>query len=422
MMQPLVRKIILRTAVFILSALAMTGLLVLAASIPPDLIREKSLESAEYLSGQEIFGCVIKDVEGSRIDKYADAILLNIASHYDPSDPLRSVMLSAYYFTPYQEEKDNFLESVREDKAANRQYLRYWHGSNIIVRPLLTLLSVKQIYVFNGIILVILFALYIILCVRYREPVPGAGMTVSLILTSVWFVPLSLEYTWTVQLMLVFSSASLILVRRGKRGAYGILLLIAGMVTNYFDFLTAETLTLLVPLLLILWSVPERGRERIGICIDGALSWSAGYVGMWILKWVLASLILGESAMPYVTEHIEERLGGDLGLNIWQYMTGAVWRNIICLFPVGYGAFGAFAAILLLVFAAYRGYVYHVRDLDRGFILLCVIIGLIPYIRYLVLHNHSYLHCFFTFRAQAATVLAVIMILGELRGKRTAVN
>ena len=42
------------------------------------------------------------------------------------------------------------------------------------------------------------------------------------------------------------------------------------------------------------------------------------------------------------------------------------------------------------------------------------VLGLVPYVRYLVLHNHAWLHCFFTYRAQLATVLAVVMILEEM--------
>ena len=47
-------------------------------------------------------------------------------------------------------------------------------------------------------------------------------------------------------------------------------------------------------------------------------------------------------------------------------------------------------------------------------IIIYGIVGLIPYARYLVLHNHSYLHCFFTYRAQIATILAMFLITGSL--------
>ena len=43
---------------------------------------------------------------------------------------------------------------------------------------------------------------------------------------------------------------------------------------------------------------------------------------------------------------------------------------------------------------------------------------IIPYIRYIVLHNHSYVHSFFTYRAQMATIIAVVLIVGETAGFR----
>ena len=70
------------------------------------------------------------------------------------------------------------------------------------------------------------------------------------------------------------------------------------------------------------------------------LVWGFGYVGMWVMKWVMASLILGENVMPYVTEHIGERLYGDIGVRQLTYICGAVTRNIGCLFPLEYGEIG----------------------------------------------------------------------------------
>ena len=144
------------------------------------------------------------------------------------------------------------------------------------------------------------------------------------------------------------------------------------------------------------------------------LVWGFGYVGMWGMKWVMASLILGENVMPYVTEHIGERLYGDIGVSQLTYICGAVTRNIGCLFPLEYGEIGVLFCIFLVLFISYNGYVYHGKHICGWHILMYMLPGLVPYIRYLVLHNHSYLHCFFTYRAQMATVLAIVLILEEV--------
>ena len=85
-----------------------------------------------------------------------------------------------------------------------------------------------------------------------------------------------------------------------------------------------------------------------------------------------------------------------------------------CLFPLEYGTLGVLVVLVLVVFGSYVGYVYQKKSVCRDRVALFAALGLIPYVRYLVLHNHAWLHCFFTYRAQLATVLAAVMIVEEL--------
>ncbi len=422
-----IRYLVCGALIFVTAASLMLGALLLSALVPKEAIKEKTLESAEYLYEGELFGEALPGIEGSRIDRYADAILLNIAWHYgDASEDLnteggllRSVLLSAYYFSPVEEENENFLTAVRDDMEANRQYMRYWHGSIAIVRPLLAFFSIKQIYILNAVILFILAAFFVFFSVRKKRYATAVGMVAALILTGSWFVPMSLEYTWTFILMLAASFIAVRLAEQGKEKRYAAFFLLTGMLTSYLDFLTTETITLLIPLLLIIWTEKESGIKREGrglylMSLKSSLTWFFGYAGMWILKWAVTAAVMHENVMPYVSEHIEERLGGDMGLGLFQYLILSLTRNIGCLFPLGYGTAGLLIGIGLLMAAVYVGYVYHGKSIAGDRILVYAVIGLVPYVRYLILHNHSFLHCFFTYRAQAATVMAAIFILGEL--------
>ena len=401
------------------AAVIMPALLILAAMIPKDAIKENSLKSAEYLYEQELFDCAVGEIEGSRIDRYADSILLNIAYHFDPSYPVKSVILSAYYFTPDHEENENYLMGVRDDRGITRQYFRYWHGSLVYVRPLLTLLPVKGIYILNACVLAVLLAACIYVFIKNGEPVPAVAMLISLILTRSWYVPLSLEYTWTFMLMFTGSLIVFFIFKKGY--GYGVFFAISGMVTAFVDFLTTETLTLLVPLLLILWLDRRHlagSEDKLWrLPVRSTLAWGIGYAGMWSSKWIITSIVMHENAFSYVSENVEERIGGDLGIGTWEYITGAISRNIGCLFPFGYGAAGGFAFIALIIFAAYRGYVYRTRPINRNYIITLAVLGLVPYLRFLILHNHAYLHCFFTYRAQMATIMAVVMIISHMTEK-----
>ena len=407
-------------AVFCVTLAVLAALLVATAYIPRGAIEDNMRASAAYLAADSVFPLAVEGVEGSRIDRYADSSLLGIAWQYDAADPLRSVMRSAYYSTPYQNENDNLRDAVENNEPANEQYLRYWHGSLLFVRPLLSVLTLPQIYALHGVELALLAAALLALLLRQKEYAPAAGLFAGMIAASFWFVPLSLEYTWVCQLTLALAIVAVRLAARGKWERCGYLFLLGGMLTNYLDFLTAETLTLLVPLLLLVWL--RRRDERAPLvrfaCVN-ALAWACGYAGMWVSKWLLAGAVLGENVMPEVTEHVAERLSGELtGIGPIRYVAAAVWRNVFCLFPMGWGVAGALAGLTLLVAAAYYGFVYRRPGANKTLLLICAALALVPYVRYLALRNHSYLHCFFTCRAQMASVLAVALILAELTERR----
>ena len=67
--------------------------------------------------------------------------------------------------------------------------------------------SIKQIYLVNGIILAVLSLLLMGLLVKNKAYGPALGVLTGLFMISSWFVPLSLEYTWTYLLLLIISVA-----------------------------------------------------------------------------------------------------------------------------------------------------------------------------------------------------------------------
>ena len=401
-------------AVFILTVAVATALLVAAALIPREAVKDNMTESAQFLMDGDLFGEKIKGVDGSTIDRYADSILLGIAYQYDNEHPLESVMKSAYYYTEYQNENVNLYDAVTEGYGANQQYMRYWHGSIAVVRPLMMFFNIQQIYIINAVIIVGLIAWLMVILIRNKAYLPAAAVSCGLILTSSWYVPMSLEYTWTYIIMLAASCIGTLRTFKGSMKDTGLFFMITGMITSYMDFLTTETLTLLVPLLLIIWiDIRNEGHICMKKILKSVLFWSIGYVGMWLMKWGLAALILRENVMPYITAHISERLGGDIGVAPWRYYTGAITRNIRHLFPWEYGPVGIAGGVFIILAAAYIGYVYKRKNINKRNILIYLILAIIPYIRYIVLHNHSYVHSFFTYRAQMATVMAVVLIVGE---------
>ena len=416
------KSIIKYLVIYVCVLAGLTGMLVLTAKIPQNKINANTLESAEFLCEEEVFIQAVKAVKSTTIDRYADSILIAIAYQYDSDNALESIIWSSYYNNPLKNENDNLYVAVTEGVEANKQYLRYWHGSNVIVRTLLMFFDIQEIYVLNAVMIALLVIILFVVLIKKKAYVPVVGIAIGLIATAVWLVPMSLEYTWTYLVMLVMAIVSVKLSYRKKLDNISVLFMVGGMVTNYLDFLSTETLTLTVPLLLILWIKDKEEKtdkkDSIRFVAKNVVAWGIGYVGMWISKWIISAIVLGENVMPYVSEHIGERLGGDVGLNIFQYILGAVARNIRCLFPLDYGVGGLVVGLGIGLFALYIGYVHYGKKEDKSMIPMYVFIAFIPYIRFIVLHNHAYLHYFFTYRAQMATVLATIFILDLLTDRR----
>ncbi|MBP5605635.1 MAG: hypothetical protein J6X60_08850, partial [Ruminiclostridium sp.] len=359
------------------------------------------------------------DIPASIIDRYADSILLNIAYHFDGSDPLRSVMISEYYYTDYKNENNNLLDSVRDGLTPNKEYLRYWHGSAALVRAAHCLTDIRGMYIFGAAALVILNALLLFVLIKQKLYAGAVGTVCALAAAGIWYVPFSLEYTWIFLIAPVISLISVRLSINGRKDMLGLLFMIAGIITNYFDFLTAETLTLTLPLLLALYTL--RAKAAVGAKPEAltalrlCCAWAAGYAGMWVLKWLLAAAVLGEDVMPYVLSHISARTVGELAYGEADILSAFV-RNFGCLFPFGYTGVGIFAGIVLILAVVYVCYVYHRDGIKVSDILIYAVIGAVPLLRYAVMLSHSYLHYFFTYRAQAAGVLAVCLIISEITG------
>ena len=263
-------------SVFLITVIILTGLLVLVACIPQQAIKENTARSAEYLCSRGLFDTIIDNTEGSRIDRYADSILLGIIYQQDAQHPLQSVMMSSYYYNAHVNENENLYHAVTNNLDANQQYMRYWHGSSIFVKPLLTVMNLKQIYVVNGILIAFLTVMLFLMLLKIRAYIPLTGLVIGYGAIAIWFAPLSLEYTWMFLLMPVISMVSIHIARKGNLNNAGILFLISGIVTNYFDFLTTETVTLLIPLLLMLWNCTKTDtnfRHLLNISVKSALSW-----------------------------------------------------------------------------------------------------------------------------------------------------
>ncbi len=430
----------------------LTCAMVISAYIPQKAVQTHMEESAEILAECPTTWQILPEINSSKVHPYADMLTLNIAYHfgddiasysfdrvvdqfwYANSEKLKSVMWAKYYGTPEDTDESIklFKQSVDNRLYANKEYLRYWHGSAGIIRFLHIFLNIRQIYILHSVFLAALFVCLITILIKNHFLKEAVALIISLAMVSIWFVPICLEYYWC---FLVMIGASIIAVKTAEKSLWGratLLFFFTGIITAYLDFLTTETVTLAVPLLLMVsmgqrntgYAAPSYLQESGSwkLILKSCVSWLMGFCSMWISKWILASFILQENAMPYVTAHIKERIGGDPnGKSQLVYTVGAIGRNLRCLLPFDYGRFGFFFLGLMfgtvIILITVGGLKFN-KTANRQLMAKYFVIGCIPIVRYVVLHNHAWYHRSFTYRALAGSILALCFVFAELFRKQ----
>ena len=415
----MIKRLIYYSVIFFLTVGLLLIALIGVAKIPKSTIRSNMIETAEYLSTKPATHFAVSGIRSSSIDWYADSLLLNIAYNLDDQNTLESVMWAPFSGYTNQYVSQYLLESARDGLKPTQEYLRYWHGSAVIVRLEHFFLNIRQIYFLHALIIAALCIWLLQMLISEGFKKEGVAFLISIICVSIWFVPFCLEYTWVFLVMLFFSVIVIKAAQRNQYDRMGSLFLIVGMVTVYLDFLSTETMTLLIPLLFIL-RIREKNNcsDNWAFAIKNSMLWLFGYVGMWAMKWLIASIVLRQNVMPYVTGHIEERIGGSVHLPLWQFLIQAITRNTSRLFPFDYGLVGAiiflFSIMMFVVYPIYTREIGIRMKIDRKQTMLYLCLSLVPYVRYLVLHNHSWRHCNFTYRAQASTIFALCLVIFEI--------
>ena len=149
-----------------------------------------------------------------------------------------------------------------------------------------------------------------------------------------------------------------------------------------------------------------------------SLMWTIGYVGMWLTKWFLASIILKVNALDYVKEDIKLRItgGGKKGSEILAMIRAknikknAILKNINNIFIFELIDKYKLQPIIAIAFVVFMIVFIRKKEIKKlWFSGLLLVIATAPYIRYAILASHSYTHSLFTFRSQIITIIAVIL-------------
>ena len=413
----MLKRILLYIGSFLAAIIILWSALILTSLVPNEAIKDNLMSSALSLNGADPF--YQPAGRNTVTDNYADVILLNVIWNMDGENPVVSSLDTKYYdgndgVTDYGENYG--LYAALNGEAPNTDYTRYWHGSAVFIRPLLAVTDLSGIRLTGAVFALILLAVNCALLIKRKHYPQAAALVLSLVCVQAWNIRLAMEYQPAVLVTLAILPLFILLEKRGDR-ALIVLSVVSGVLIAFFDFLTAETLTILVPLIIVLSIRFSEGRfsgakAELLRALKCSAGWLLAYCGTFLVKWTAASLATGENKFIAALTSAEERFGGSFSeMSVIEQIFAAPFTNISTMFGAnerGELLNGIIGAVLLILAAVLILYLSRKKKAALGFVVTVLILGAIPYLRYGVLSNHSYLHDFFTYRAQAAAVLALI--------------
>ncbi|WP_440485683.1 hypothetical protein [Segatella hominis] len=407
----MIKQTFVRCFAALLIMVALFTLSIIAVHCIPKSVVAENLYSSTKVIEQEGLYREFFHFKLFQMDNFTDCYMFNLMASADADEPVRSAMLNDDYksndYMSLAYDTENVIKG--DFKGLSKEsYGRYWHGYQVTLKPLMTIMDYSAIRILNY----ILFSLLIVVCswLIYRKIGKAAcGLFVlSLALINFPIVPLSLQFSTCFYLSFLSMIAVMVFPRLVEKddNLYCTFFIIGG-ITSFMDFLTTPQLTLGLPMIVCLLMSNRKDKWKYVIYIS--IAWALGYGLIWASKWLVGYLLTGTNILADAMESAKLRtsdvykgmhmtIGGILAF-IWQ----AVERKHLVL-PF-FGAIVVVVALILLYIKMIKS-----KKVFGENVFLLLVVMIVP-IWFLVMRNHSIQHGWFTWRAGLLSLYSLLLLV-----------
>ena len=385
---------------FMSALLTLSLLLGVVLWCPNEIPKQKAREEIENIHKYYMAEELNRSVDPNLIDTKADINTLSIIYYLDSSKPWNDLV------------EMNHVKNVKTlrrnpklmDLLPRENYARYWHGQILIVKPLLYFLNVNDIKLVFALVLGILIAILTRLLWK-KEKILSIAMLLSLLSINIFVIPKCIEYFFAFAIMLLTS----ILVVKSldhQEKNMDLIFALSGLFTCFFDFLTNETLTLTIPLLIYaMVTLPKKKKIPLKKIGQWTILWLSFYAATYLAKWGITTL--------YYSGQFMENIGNQLLLRTFLKEN---WILIFNDFRLSWKFIYPFYflpdvwAYFMWGFLAIIELIYILKNHQKRY-RVYFFICMIPILRFLILENHLHFHYYFTYRALLPWVILIVYTL-----------
>lgn len=374
-------------------------LLTVAYSIPNDWISDNILASLKMLSDEGDYPSLNSGMKrATRLDNYSDRVMITTSNGAVGKSPLENALYT-------------------------NGYSRYWHGYQILLRPLLVFMGLGSIRMIYAAVMFLLIGFVFYFLIKRSDSFLASAFLISLasINAATFFFSMQYSNVWIVTLLAILAFLSKPRLIEQKQRKF-LLFFVIGSVANFVDLLTTPLISWGIPILIILYisnkyskaSREPRLKHSLDIVLTG-IFWIAGYALTWLSKWIIGSLVLRTNIIANAVEQASFRIGGSSDMPTDHI--GTLLLNLKTMFPK------IVIVLLLITVLIFIYFVIKSRPISKNpwpVLLQLALIAVTPYVWYMVFSNHSQIHAWFTYRSQAITVFALLSAIAFLISPRTS--
>lgn len=329
---------------------------------------------------------------------------------------------NADYISRWWENWTDVLMEYANDRVYSESdhltYARYWHGYLVFLKPLFLFFKLDVIYIINAIVLIVLsFANIYFINKRL------GNYWIAYVLGIFVMHPINIVQSFQLSTVFYAMQITLLLLMIREKWKYEQMMYIFvldGILVAFLDFLTYPLVAFAVPALFAYLIEKKEIKQAVFDLISQGFSFVVGYVGMWGMKWIVATVFTKENVIMDAINSVLHRTGVTENTNDVGFMSigvpDALERNLLSFFNEQNNII-IFISVLVLgicVFVKRKS-----LRLNASNLVVCSIIASSSFAWIILLSNHCSLHPHLEWRTFSVLIFAIIAFMMSLFESKT---